>query len=493
MNANRKTGPGQAVLALIVLTAALRLALAAAMGLGIDESYMIAAGRTWQWGYFDHPPLAWWLSHGMAQLAGSEAAFVVRLPFIALFAVSTWLMYRLGAALSGARTGAWAALALNLSPVFGITSGGWVLPDGPLDCALLAAAVCLVHALERGLWRWWLAAGAAAGCALSSKYSAALTLAGALVFLVTTPSHRHWLLRPQPYVALLLALALFAPVLLWNAGHGWVSFAFQGGRAGGERFNPAGPLTVLGGEALFVLPWIWLPLMLAWGRALRDGPRHWRGWLLAWLGALPVVLFAVVGLWSRHVLFHWAAPGYLMLFPLLGRALEGWHARWPRLLWRGAAGTAALLVLALGIAASDLRWNWLPLHDPAKDPALQALDWDGLPTALAARGLLDRPGIAIAAAGWQDAGKLGYAMGAARTVLCLSADAREFGVTGNAALADGGAALIVSTKPVTQAGLAAQGFTFMQWDSLPPLAVPLAGGRSLTLQLAEARGLRLMH
>ena len=43
-----------------------------------------------------------------------------------------------------------AAVTLNLSPVFGITGGGWVLPDGPLDCALLGATLCLVHALERG-------------------------------------------------------------------------------------------------------------------------------------------------------------------------------------------------------------------------------------------------------------------------------------------------------------------------------------------------------
>src|SRR4051794_29755444 len=79
--------------------ALVRLALAAALGLGIDESYMVSAGRSLQAGYFDHPPISWWLSAGMAQLAGSEAAWVVRLPFIALFAVSTALIWRLTALL----------------------------------------------------------------------------------------------------------------------------------------------------------------------------------------------------------------------------------------------------------------------------------------------------------------------------------------------------------------------------------------------------------
>src|SRR5215475_8571135 len=81
---------------LIVGTTALRLAFGWALGLGVDESYMVAAGRTLSLGYFDHPPASWWLSWGAAHLFGSEAPIIVRLPFIGLFALSTWLMYRLG-------------------------------------------------------------------------------------------------------------------------------------------------------------------------------------------------------------------------------------------------------------------------------------------------------------------------------------------------------------------------------------------------------------
>ncbi len=245
---------------------------------------MVAAGRALRLGYFDHPPLAWWLSAGFARLAGSEAGWVVRLPFLALFACSTWLMFRLGEALFGARAGMWAAVALNLAPVFGIAAGGWVLPDGPLDFFLLAAALGFVRAVQGAGWRWWLLAGAAAGFSLLSKYSAALVLGGALAYLLTQPAHRAWLRRPQPYLAAALACAIFAPVLVWNARHGWVSFAFQGGRAGAEHFRPFGPLAVLGGEALFVLPWLWLPLMVGLARGFRAGPSAWRTWLPACLG-----------------------------------------------------------------------------------------------------------------------------------------------------------------------------------------------------------------
>src|ERR1700757_1569710 len=104
--------PVAEVAVLITATFAIRLWFAAALGLGIDESYMIAAGRKLQLSYFDHPPLAWWLAWGAAHLTGSESEVIVRLPFIALFALTTLLMYRLTSTLFGAAAGLWAAVVL---------------------------------------------------------------------------------------------------------------------------------------------------------------------------------------------------------------------------------------------------------------------------------------------------------------------------------------------------------------------------------------------
>src|SRR5437016_3233505 len=163
-----KTPPGLVAI-LILATFVARLVFAAALGLGIDESYMVAAGRKLQLSYFDHPPLAWWLAWGAAHLTGSESAFVVRLPFIALFALTTWLMYRVTSALFDPQAGLWAAVVLNLAPVLGVTAGTWVLPDGPLLAALLGGAACLVPALRsdgRAAWGWWPASGACVGLAL---------------------------------------------------------------------------------------------------------------------------------------------------------------------------------------------------------------------------------------------------------------------------------------------------------------------------------------
>jgi len=463
---------------LILLTTALRIGFGWALGLGVDESYMVASGRTLSLGYFDHPPASWWLSWGAAHLLGTEAPIVVRLPFIMLFALSSWLTFRVGTKIADARAGFYAALSLNLSPVFGVTTGTWVLPDGPLDCALLAATLALLHALPatgRRALLWWLASGVCAGLALFSKYSAVLWLGGALLYLLTNRTHRHWLTQPAPWIAVALAAAIFAPVVVWNATHGWASFAFQGDRAGGLSFHPLAPFIVLGGEALFVLPWIWLPMLGNALAALRRGPTDWRGWLLCCLAAPPIVGFALIaGVSSHRVLFHWAAPGYLMLFPLLGAAVARGHAWLDR---RVLTVTAGFVVLVLAVVSIQIRTDWLGgivAATARRDPDLEGIDWTSLRSQLAARGLLSQPGLVMGADNWRDGGKIAYALGPDLTTLCLNQDARQFGfaVDRSHYVGDDVLLLVLDHPDAARARLAA---SFDRIEPLPPATITLRG------------------
>ncbi len=475
--------PARWVGLLILGTALLRVALGWAVGLGVDESYMVAAGREMAWGYFDHPPLAWWLSAGIARLAGSEAAVVVRLPFITLFALSTWLMFVLTRDLFGARAGLWAAVGLNMAPVLGVTTGGWVLPDGPLVAALLGFALCLWRAIERGGWGWWIGAGLCAGLAMLSKYTAVLAFAGALVALVTLD--RRWLVRPQPWVAGLVAAIVFSPVVFWNAAHGWASFAFQGGRAGVRKLDLAAPLVTLAGEAVFLLPWLWLPLAVLWARALWRGPQERGPWVLAWLGFGPIVLFVVISAWSPRVLYHWAAPGYLFVFPLLGRWIVQLLDDGSVALRRTLAGTAGFLVVGLGLGAVELNLNLLRF---AGDPLRQGLDWTPLRGALAGRGLLERP---IVAPSWADAGKLDYALGGDPPLFCLNADCRQFGFqTRTAGDLVGRDVLILAPRQDERRIRASYDALFEGIEALPPVAFALPGRAGVEIGAYVGRGLR---
>ncbi len=461
------------IVLLILLTTLIRLAFAATTGLGVDESYMIAAGRSFALGYFDHPPASWWLSHGAAILLGSESPIAVRLPFILLFGASQALTYAIANRIAGRTAATWAVVALNLSPVFGLTTGTWVLPDGPLDAALLAAALCLLSATATASPAMWVLTGFFAGLALLSKYSAILTIGGAFLALLAIPGQRRHLTGPGPYLAALAAAATFSPVLIWNATHHWASFAFQGDRALGLRFHPLAPLAVLGGESLFVLPWIWLPMMLLLIQALRrKAPEQHR--ILAWLALPPIAAFALIALWSRQrILFHWAAPGYLMLFPLLGQAIaERAETPWIR---RAITGTAAVLLAAMLVIATQLQTDWLGpvLARLPKDPTAEGLNWTSIRTDMADRGLLN-PGAIAAAFNWRDAGKFGTALGPGTTMLCLSNDAREFGFARPPAAYTGQDVLLLAVNPAPYA-LAEAKRWFRSVDTLPPTAIRLNG------------------
>jgi 4-amino-4-deoxy-L-arabinose transferase-like glycosyltransferase len=476
------------VLAIILLATAVRIAFAGAIGLGIDESYMVAAGRTLSWSYFDHPPLSWWLARGAALAAFSEQPLVVRLPFLVLFAFTTWFVYRLTALLYRPRAGVWAAAALTLAPMLGVTSATWVLPDGPLDFAIAGFALAAAHAVLAGSRRplaWWLLAGLCAGLAVLSKYSAVLTLAGLPLFLLTSPRQRGWILRPEPWLALVVALVVALPLLVWTAQNGAASLGFQGGRAAVETFRPWGPLAVIGGAALFLLPWIFAGLAWALVGLLRRGRRDPAGWFIACLALPPIGLFALVSLWSDKLpLFHWAAPGYLLLFPALGDLLDRQRtARWLR---PAAIATAGVVLVGLAIVSLEVRTGALSRLVPAlarEQPALQAVDWTALRDELRRRGMLGRPDLAVAAPQWHTTGKVDYALEGALPVFCLCADARQYGITRPADDFRGSDVMIVLPPGSRRDPLAQYAEAFASIEPWGTVEVGPVGGEAARLRL----------
>jgi 4-amino-4-deoxy-L-arabinose transferase-like glycosyltransferase len=435
--AMRVISPARAASFIVLLATLLRLILAASMGLGIDESYMVAAAHSFYLSYFDHPGISWWMELAIQRITGLHTAFIVRLPFIAAFAGTSWIMYRLTERLYGEHAAFWAVAALNVSPVFSFAFGTWVLPDGPLDFFLVAAAYALAHALGIARQdvnrRWWPLAGLFIGLAMLSKYTAVLTFGGAFLFLLTDRQARFSLMTPLPWIACTIALAVFSPVIIWNAAYHFASFNYQGGRAAGVAFHPLRPFIVWAGEALFVLPWIWLPMIFLLIQSLKHRADR-RDRFLAMLAIIPVVLFSAVALWSsRKILYHWAAPGYLMLFPLLGRWIASRAEPTLRQIRLVTGASAVLLACAMLAGSAELAWDIIPgfnrVFPPGRSPELQAVNWSSLGTQLAEQGYLRRPDTAVAALRWFDAGKIGYALHDALPVTVFEGKAHEFGIT----------------------------------------------------------------
>src|ERR1700734_2939495 len=125
-------------LAILAGFASARLSFAFAIGLGIDESYTVAISRRLSLSYFDHPPLHLWIAHFAALAVGENVA--ARAPFAALFFATGWIFYRLTSGLFDPQAALVALFALNVTPFFFASAGGWIVPDGPLLFGLALAA-----------------------------------------------------------------------------------------------------------------------------------------------------------------------------------------------------------------------------------------------------------------------------------------------------------------------------------------------------------------
>jgi len=509
---NARLRPARLTLALIVISAITRIALAWTLGLGVDESYEVVQARVPSLGYFDHPPLSFWIVGVFARLLGTEQRVVLRLPFILLFGLTTWLLFRLTARLYGERAGFIAALLLNVAPVFSLSTGGWILPDGPLDCAIVAAAYCLTRvftdgspahadsrlASQAGWWRWWLGAGFFTGFALLSKYHGAFVMVGTLLFLVTRRQARFWLTRPEAYAAALVALVIASPPIIWNAEHDFASVRFQAGRATSHGVHLAALAQNVAGQMGYLLPWIGIPLLWQLALALRAGPRDSGRWFLCCLAVGPIAVFTLVALGGQPGLPHWPAPGYLLLFPLLGDSVARFEVRGERermLMRRSLTAAVALFVILTVTASSAIATGWPTRLVPGLfrrgDPTLEAIDWRELRPSLISRGLPLDSGELVITTHWIDAAKVGYALGPSVRVFCFSDDPRGFQYTYPPSEALGRDGLVIARDARTRS--APQGVARIPARSIDSVAtVPITRAGQVVMRLAvfRARGIQ---
>lgn len=427
---------------LIIAGIAVRLVLASTLGLGVDESYVVTVSRVFSLSYFEHPPLHFWIIKCAAMIFASEQHLLLRLPFIALFAGSTWLMYKVAESLFGSAAGFYAALLFNMTAVLTLMSF-CLLPDGPLIFFMLAATLVLSKLLfvtdKVKSLPLWVLFGVLTGLAMLSKYHGIFLFFGLFVFALSAKKWRFLFGLPGPYLAVVAAILVFSPVLIWNAQHQWISFAFQGSRGAASVFSPLQFLGNIAAQAGYILPWIWLPLVIVmiqglFGRAENDSTGVViadKTRFLCYLAIGPIVIFTLPTLWGGTGLPHWQVPGYLMLFPLAGNWVVGkiasgktWVKKWLIL-------SGIFLCLVCGFIISQVSSGWINQAEPQwfvnGDPTQEILDWIELPTAIEERGFISKYNVSfIVTTGWVEAGKVGYIMHNKIPVLCFSQSPHQF-------------------------------------------------------------------
>ncbi len=345
-----------ALAALVAALTGIRLAVAAWVPLAPDETYYWIWSRALAPGYLDHPPMvALWIRAGTAILGQTPLGVRLLGPLAAM--IASWFVFDATRHLFPDRRAAIAAvLLLNGTLLLGV---GTVImtPDSPLLFFWTATLWAMVRLLRSDHGAWWLVAGASAGLALASKYTGLFLWLGIGLWVLAVPAGRKWLRGWQPWAAAALGGALFAPVILWNAAHGWAGFVKQGGRVGDwQPFRAIGFLAELvGGQIGLATPWIWLLCMIGLVVAVR---RSWRsrdpGWsLLAALSAPPILVFLQHAIGDR-VQGNWPA----IIYPALAIAAAGWLGERNDRAWIGAS---VLGISVTVLVYAQAVWAFLPL------------------------------------------------------------------------------------------------------------------------------------
>jgi 4-amino-4-deoxy-L-arabinose transferase-like glycosyltransferase len=324
------------ILALVLL----RLVAAAFTPLTFDEAYYWTWSKALAGGYYDHPPMVALVIRAGTVLAG-DTPLGVRLLSILLALPMSYAVYRTAAILFGSvRIAASAVILLNVTLMVAVGTL-IVTPDSPLLVASSFVLFFLAKMLESGRGTWWLAVGAAVGCALLSKYSALFFGAAILIWLVAVPGQRRWLLSPWPYLGAIVAFGLFAPVIVWNADHQWVSFLKQiSDRARIEDFRPAFIGELIPTQIAFATPLVFI------------------------LGAMGLYALArlKVGATPARVLINatfWTITAYFVWHSLHARVEANWFAPvYPAFAVAASVSAHAVPWQARARRAADFCFRW---------------------------------------------------------------------------------------------------------------------------------------
>jgi 4-amino-4-deoxy-L-arabinose transferase-like glycosyltransferase len=280
-----------------------------AVDLFFDESQYWSWSRELAFGYFSKPPLLAWIIAGASAACGDGEA-CVRVASPILYFGTSLVIYALAEEIYDARTGFWAALAFTLLPGV-VFSTRIISTDVPLLFCWALALLAYVKLLRAPDWRWALVLGGAIGVGMLAKYAMAYVFAGMAIAALFDAWARELLLRRQTWGALLLALAILSPNILWNIQNGFVTLKHTGDniQGGGLKLQPLGVIEFIGTQFGVVGPLLFGGFLVALVRWRANATTREDRLMLAF-AVTPVA--AIVALsFFRNVNANWAAATFV--------------------------------------------------------------------------------------------------------------------------------------------------------------------------------------
>ncbi len=352
-----------------------------------DEAYYWLWGKHPALSYYDHPPFHAWIQ-GIFTIVLGQSFFVLRLPNLLSNAAFFYCYYQISKYLYGewANDFFWMMAALILaSPLYFLFLGlAW--HDHWLITFSLSSAYLFIRFLDsyisdqKGETVLLYSSAGLLGLAFLCKYSAVFVGAGFIATVVSLPALRSLLCDRRFYIAILITLSAFLPVLLWNFGNDFQSFRYYATRSvdvGSFQLKWSEPLNFLLFSVLMISPingWAMVKAIRQPSPQIRSDTIYRR--VALWIFGISTVSLSAIALFSS-ALYYWNITAYLLLFPLLP----------PVFLKHSALRTSKLFIGGqfYGLLFAGLlvvHYSVIPLSaftDPSGDPDSQMLfGWDAV-------------------------------------------------------------------------------------------------------------------
>jgi len=301
-----------------------------------DEAYYWVYSKFLDWGYFDHPPMVALLIKMGYSIFHNELG--ARLFFLLLNVLSLFLMERL---IEKKGSLIFYAIALSLA-VLQLT-GFVAVPDTPLIFFTALFFLCYRRFLRQASLLNTFLLGVVAAALLYSKYHAVLIVL--FVLLSNLKLFRYY----QTYLAGLIALLFFAPHLLWQYQHDWISFRYHLFESNVNPYKFSFTLEYLGGQILLAGPLAGIILLPA---AFLYRPKNLfeRGLKFTLAG---IYLFFLLSSFRGRVEGNWTSPAIVPLVVLSHHFLTE-RPVWQKWLLRLLPATMILVLFARIVMIVDI-------------------------------------------------------------------------------------------------------------------------------------------
>src|SRR4029450_9838349 len=185
----------------------------------LDEAQYWTWSRALDFGYFSKPPMIAWVIRGATALCGDGGARAPS-PSPVLYTAVSVMLYVTGRALYDARVGFWSAIVFATLP--GVSYSSLLIttdvPSILLWSVMLYAWVMLVKHKSMG---FAILLGVAIGLGLLAKQAMIYAVLCIACHVLVSRDAREALRGGRGLAAALIAAALFAPNVIWNAEHGF--------------------------------------------------------------------------------------------------------------------------------------------------------------------------------------------------------------------------------------------------------------------------------